>query len=63
MDDGEDFESWRRASWANYPRPVLNKPPPLKGIIIGILIFGPLKGGASLIMGLHYSFSEILASR
>ena len=35
-------------------RPMINKPPPLIGIIIGIRTFRPLKGGGLLIRGLHY---------
>ena len=46
------------------PDPRLINPFPLIGIIIGILIFRPLKGGGLLIMGLHYlsSGSRIIPS-
>ena len=35
---------------------ILISPLPVIGIIIGILIFRPLKGGVLLIRGLHYRF-------
>ena len=38
----------------NQFRPLINKPLSLIGVIIGILILRPLKGGGLLIMGLHY---------
>ena len=34
-------------------RPQINKPPPLNGIVIRVLILRPLKGGGLFIMGLH----------
>ena len=40
---------------SHYGRPLTNKPRPLIGIIVGILIVRPLKGRGLLIMGLHYS--------
>ena len=32
---------------------------PFIGIIIGILIFRPLRGGGLLIMGLHYHYFRV----